>query len=112
VGKEEPEKEGEGSSGGEVEVKIWESKFYNEIEEIYSKVRGKYIEFDITADILAIDRDEYDSLFTPVHVIEYKIVPVGSNIIIVLAKKISKDGDVDYVGYIDREICSCECGSE
>jgi len=105
-------------------MKLKDCMFYDEVMEIYLKqLDGKenVVDVDLSAetDVLAVERSEEEPPFfadeegnkivfgekTVRYEIVFKNVPC---IVVVLKKKIRRDGRVDYKGYIDH-ICECEC---
>jgi len=85
-------------------MRLKDSQFYSEMSEILSRL--KRIEYDPDALVVMIERREYSDIDLN-HIIEYEIVfeeaPCTS---LVLQKKIYKNGEPVYHGFI-RHICGC-----
>jgi len=82
-------------------MKLKDCKFYDEILKIYLEAEDIDVDLHVDRDdILAVERREYDDIYTSDHIVEYTIAFNNTCTTIVLKKITRKNGAVVYTGEI------------
>jgi len=82
-------------------MRLKDSKFYDEIMDAWLNAENLDIELSAETDVLAVERREYDDIYTSNHIVEYTIAFPNTCITIALMKITRENGEVVYRGHIN-----------